>query len=193
MGEWIKNLPDIQKNGALRESIGELEKIKQLLIKEKELKSDLDKKLQDKEFELVKMTENLQLMHRKVEISRKEGMKEVEETLGKELKESLGKQQEQWENIVKSTRQEAEVSRNQLVNHWERQVELLEQKLRVRDKEKMELSSRERQASVIIEQMKQTLNEKELMIEKIRKDKLEIDDGRKDREMKMLQEELVRR
>lgn len=192
--EWIKNLPDIQKNGAARESIGELEKIKQLLIKEKELKSDLDKKLQDKELELVKMTENLQLMHRKVEISRKEGMKDVEETLGKELKESLGKQQEQWENIVKSTRQEAELSRNQLVNHWERQVELLEQKLRLRDKEKMELSSRERQAGVIIEQMKQTLNEKELMIEKIRKDKLEIDDGgRKDREMKMLQEELVRR
>ena len=70
-------------------------------------------------------------------------------------------------------RQEAEVSRNQLIIHWERQVELLEQKLRLRDKEKMELSSRERQASVIIEQMKQTLNEKELMIEKIRKDKLE--------------------
>ena len=70
-------------------------------------------------------------------------------------------------------RQEAEVSRNQLIIHWERQVELLEQKLRLRDKEKMELSSRERQASVIIQQMKQTLNEKELMIERIKRDKPE--------------------
>jgi len=192
--EWMKKLPEIQKNGAMRESIGELENIKQMLLKQKESKSDLEKRLKDRDLEFVKMTENLQMMQRKVEISKKEGMKEVEETLGKELKESLRQQQEKWETIVKNTRQEAEVSRNQLIIHWERQVELLEQKLRLRDKEKMELSSRERQASVIIEQMKQTLNEKELMIERIKRDKPEGNDGqRRDREMKLLQDELVRR
>ena len=41
----MKKLPEIQKNGAMRESIGELENIKQLLLKEKESKSDLEKRL----------------------------------------------------------------------------------------------------------------------------------------------------
>ena len=99
-------------------------------------------------------------------------MKAVEETLGKELRETLTKQQEQWVTIVKNTREEAEESRAQLAKHWESQVDQLEEKLRKNDKEKFELMSKERQHNAIIEQMKKTLNEKEMLLEKLRRDKL---------------------
>ena len=192
--EWIKNLPDIQKNGGVRESIGELERIKELLGREKDFKMKLENKLYEKESEISHLIETQKYLQRKVEESKRDGMKEVEDSLGQELKESLRKQQDQWENIVKNTRDEAELSRNQLVQHWESQVDHLEQKLRHKEKERFELKSKDRQNNAILEQMKKTLNEKELMIERIKKGgNVSEDSSRKGRELRLLQEELKRR
>ncbi len=192
--EWIKNIPDIQKNGGVRESIGELERMKEIVNREKELKSNLENKLTEKESEINYLLETQKSLQRKAEESKREGMKEVEETLGKELKETLRTQQEQWESIVKNTREEAEISRNQLVEHWESQVDHLEQKIRENDKARFELKSKDRQNSVIMEQMKKTLNEKEIMIEKIKRDRnVGEDSSRKERELRLLQDELQRR
>ena len=192
--DWIRNLPDIQKNGGVRESIGELERVKQLLEKEKEFKLVLENKLFEKESEVNKLIETQNILQRKSDESRREGMKEVEDSLGKELKDMLKKQQEQWENIVKSTREEAELSRHQLVQHWESQLDLMEQKLRKTEKEMLDLQSKERQCNSILEQMKRTLNEKELTIERMKKVKQNVDlESRKEKELKLLQEELLKR
>ena len=192
--EWIKNLPGIQKNEGVRESIGELERVRDLLTREKDFKTKLEGKLADKETEVNKLLESQRMLQRKVEESKREGIKEVEDSLGKELKETLRQQQEQWETIVRSTREESEVSRQQLVQHWENQVDLLEEKVRNSEKERMELRSKERQSNVIIEQMKRTLNDKELMLERFRKNKVSGEEAsKKDREVRLLQDELQRR
>ena len=192
--DWIKNLPDIQKNGGVRESIGELERVKELVSREKEFKTKLETKLAEKESEIAHLLETQKSLQRKAEESKREGMKEVEDTLGKELKETLRTQQEQWESIVKNTREEAELSRNQLVHHWESQADHLEQKLRENDKARFELKSKDRQNCLILEQMKNSLNEKEVMIEKIKRDRnVGEDSSRKERELRLLQEELQRR
>ena len=136
----------------------------------------------------------LNILQRKSDESRREGMKEVEDSLGRELKDMLKKQQEQWENIVKSTREEAELSRHQLVQHWESQLDLMEQKMRKTEKEMLDLQSKERQCNSILEQMKRTLNEKELTIERMKKVKQNVDlESRKEKELKLLQEELLKR
>ena len=192
--EWIKNLPGIQKNEGVRESIGELERVRDLLSREKDFKNKLEGKLAEKETEVNKLLESQRMLQRKVEESKREGIKEVEDSLGRELKETLRQQQEQWETIVRSTREESEVSRQQLVQHWENQVDLLEEKVRSSEKERMELRSKERQSNVIIEQMKRTLNDKELMLERFRKNKVSGEEGaKKDREVRLLQDELQRR
>ena len=191
--DWLKNLPEVQRNAGARESIGELERVKELLGREKTFKSQLETKLFEKEAEVTKLVDNQKILQRKVDEARREGMKEVEETLGKELKETLNNQQEQWVKIVKNTREEAEESRNQVVKHWENQVDLLEEKVRKVDKEKFELMSRDRQHSAIIEQMKKTLNEKEVLLERMRREGSGGNTARQERELKLLQEELVRR
>ena len=192
--EWLKNLPEVQRNAGARESIGELERVKELLGREKTFKSQLETKLFEKEAEMTKLLDNQKILQRKCEESKREGMKEVEETLGKELRETLTKQQEQWVTIVKNTREEAEESRAQLAKHWESQVDQLEEKLRKNDKEKFELMSKERQHNAIIEQMKKTLNEKEMLLEKLRRDKLVSNENvKQEGQLRLLQDELVRR
>merc|ERR1719211_678122 len=95
--EWIKNLPGIQKNEGVRESIGELERVRDLLSREKDFKTKLESKLAEKETEVNKLLESQRMLQRKVEESKREGIKEVEDSLGRELKETLRQQQEQWE------------------------------------------------------------------------------------------------
>ena len=116
------------------------------------LRSDLMERFSEKEKLLEKLNENQRALKKQVDEARKEGMKEAEERLGSELRQSLRQQQDQWEVMVGNTRAEAEQSRKQLVDHWESQVDLLEQKLRKVEAEKLEGLSKERQLTSLTEQ-----------------------------------------
>ena len=70
--------------------------------------------------------------------------REAEERLGRELKASLTAQRQQWEEVVTSTREEAEQARQQLEQHWEQQLALVEQRLKQAEEDKVELTRRER-------------------------------------------------
>merc|ERR1719422_1888061 len=127
--------------------MGEVENMKALFEKEKTLRENLTEKFSEKE----KLNENLRLLKKQVEEARRDGMKEAEERLGSELRQSLRQQQQQWEDIVRKTREENEESRKQVVDHWESQVDLLEQKLRKLEAEKLEGLSKERQLTSLAE------------------------------------------
>lgn len=180
--EWIQNLPSLDTNTAVRQSMGEVENMKALFEKEKTLRENLTEKVSEKEKLIEKLNENLRLLRKQVEEARRDGMKEAEERLGSELRQSLRQQQNQWEDIVRKTREENEESRKQVVDHWESQVDLLEQKLRKLEAEKLEGLSKERQLTSLAEQLKRSQDREAAG-----------GSSRKEREVLLLQEELQRR
>ena len=194
--EWLQNLPELDTNTAVRQSRGEMENIKALFEKEKSLRQNLLEKFSEKDKEVEKLRETQRVLKKQAEEARREGQKEAEERLGSELKQSLSQQQDQWETIVNNTRAEAEESRKQLVNYWEGQVELLEQKLKKVETEKLEALGKERQLTSLSDQLRRTLQEREAALERQKKDVGAGGSGgssRKEREVLLLQEELQRR
>ena len=197
--EWLQNLPELDTNTAVRQSRGEMENIKALFEKEKSLRENLLEKFSEKDKEVERLKETQRVLKKQTEEARREGQKEAEERLGSELKQSLRQQQDQWETIVNNTRSEAEESRKQLVDHWEGQVELLEQKVKKVETEKLESLVKERQLTSLTDQLRRTLQEKEAALERLNKDIGPAGAGavagssRKEREVLLLQEELQRR
>ena len=197
--EWLQNLPELDSNTAVRQSRGEMENIKALFEKEKSLRENLLEKFSEKEKEAERLKESQRVLRKQAEEARREGQKEAEERLGSELKQALRQQQDQWETVVNNTRAEADQSRRQLVEHWESQVELLEEKLKKVEGEKLECLVKERQLSSLTDQLRRSLQEKEAALERSNKDigaagaAGSAGSSRKEREVALLQEELQRR
>merc|ERR1719234_1351775 len=121
--EWIKRLPEAEKvGGAARESLGELERVKVMHERERNEKEKAEAVVREKEAELRQLKAKELDGEKLVLEAKREARREVEEKLGKELREALSKQQDQWAVIVRRGREEAEEARRQLVNQWEGQV-----------------------------------------------------------------------
>ena len=199
--EWLQNLPELDTNTAVRQSRGEMENIKALFEKEKSLRQNLLDKFSEKDQEVEKLKESQRVVKKQAEEARREGQKEAEERLGTELKQSLRQQQDQWETIVNNTRAEAEESRKQLVDYWEGQVDLLEQKVKKVETDKLECLAKERQLTSLTDQLRRTLQEREAALERFKKDigapgagaGAGAGSSRQEREVLLLQEELQRR
>ena len=178
--EWIKRLPEAEKvGGAARESLGELERVKVMHERERNERERVEAAVREKEAELRRMKAKELDGEKLVLEGKREARREVEERLGKELREALGKQQEQWAVIVRSGREEAEEARRQLVNQWEGQVQALEQRLKRSADERKNLEERER--------------ELRLEVEKGRKDGEERGRERSSREVVIMKGELARK
>ena len=150
--EWIKRLPEAEKvGGAARESLGELERVKVMHERERNERERVEAAVREKEAELRRMKAKELDGEKLVLEGKREARREVEERLGKELREALGKQQEQWAVIVRSGREEAEEARRQLVNQWEGQVQALEQRLKRSADERKNLEERERELRLEVE------------------------------------------
>merc|ERR1719435_325893 len=101
--EWIKRLPEVEKHGgAARESLGELERVRGLLEREKNLRERFETISKEQETEVLRLTEREKKLVWESGDVKREGMREAEERLGKEMREALLKQQQQWEKIVRS-------------------------------------------------------------------------------------------
>ena len=178
--EWIKRLPEAEKvGGAARESLGELERVKVMHERERNERERVDAVVREKEAELRRLKAKELDGEKLVLEGKREARREVEERLGKELREALGKQQEQWALIVRSGREEAEEARRQLVHQWEGHVQTLEQRLKRSADERLHLEERER--------------ELRLEVEKGRKDGEEKGRERCSREVAIMKEELARK
>ena len=178
--EWIKRLPEAEKvGGAARESLGELERVKVIHERERNDRERAEAVVREKEAELRRLKAKELDGEKLVLEAKREARREVEEKLGKELREALGKQQEQWAVIVRSGREEAEEARRQLVNQWEGQVQVLEQRLKRSADERKCLEERERGLR--------------LEVEKARKDAEERGRERSSREVAIMKEELARK
>ena len=178
--EWIKRLPEAEKvGGAARESLGELERVKVLHEKERSEREKVEALVREKETDIRQLQSKVLDGEKLLVDSKREAKREVEEKLGKELREALGKQQEQWALIVRRGREEAEETRRQLVQQWEGQVQLLEQRLKRSAEERTGLEVRER--------------ELRLEVERVRKEVDLKGRERSSREVALLKEELVRK
>merc|ERR1719234_2168403 len=178
--EWIKRLPEVEKvGGAARESLGELERVKVMHERERNERERVETVVREKEAELRRVKAKELDGEKLVLEAKRDARREVEEKLGKELREALSKQQEQWATIVRRGREEAEEARRQLVKQWEGQVKALEQRLKRSADERKCLEERER--------------ELRLEMEKVRKDVEERSRERSCREVAIMKEELVRK
>ena len=110
--EWIKRLPEAEKaGGAARDCLGELERVKVMHERERNERERVEVPVREKEAEL-RRHKAMELDGEKLVLEgKREARRVVEERLGKELREALGKQQEQWAVIVRSGREEAEEAR----------------------------------------------------------------------------------
>merc|ERR1719186_1223306 len=146
--EWLKKLPELQqRGGAARQSLGELEVVRSKMaeaVKEKEkmaLKLAVEEaKRKGKEEELRRLTNERSAVdgerEKAISDAGREGRREAEERLGKELKEALGRQQEQWERIVKTSREETEQQRRLIIEQYEQQmVEIVKCRAEEREEE----------------------------------------------------------
>ena len=178
--EWIKRLPEAEKvGGAARESLGELERLKMIHERERNERERVEVLVREKDAELRRLKVKELDGETMVLEGKREARREVEEKLGKELREALGKQQEQWAVIVRSGREEAEEAKRQLVNQWEGQVQALEQRLKRSADERKCLEERERDLR--------------LEVGKVRKDAAESVRERSNREVAIMKEELARK
>ena len=178
--EWIKRLPEAEKvGGAARESLGELERVKVLHERERSEREKVEALVRERETDIRQLQSKVLDGEKLLVDSKREAKREVEEKLGKELREALGKQQEQWALIVRRGREEAEETRRQLVHQWEGQVQLLEQRLKRSAEERKGLEERER--------------ELRLEVERVRKEVDLKGRERSSREVALLKEELVRK
>jgi len=194
--EWIKRLPETEKKGgAVRESLGELERVRELLGKEKILREKVENIAKEREVEVDRMVEREKGLVREVAEGRREGTREAEERLGREMRETLLKQQQQWEKIVRSGREEGEEQRRQIVEQWEGQLEQVENKLRRVMEEKVGLVSKEREMGMMLEQWRRTAEERSSLIEKLKDaEKRKGEDlDRKCKELHLLKDEAERR
>jgi len=140
--EWLKRLPEAeQAGGAARASLGELERVR---AREASSRAEYEARLGEVGQQLRASQEEVDRLNRKVGDAHIQGTREAEERLGRELKASLTAQRQQWEEVVTSTREEAEQARQQLEQHWEQQLALLEQRLKQAEEDKVELTRRER-------------------------------------------------
>jgi len=194
--EWIKRLPETEKKGgAARESLGELERVRELLLREKSLREKFEKVTKEQEVEVLRLVEREKELVWESEDGRREGMREAEERLGLEMRQTLMKQQQQWEKIVRSGREEAEEQRRQIVEQWEGHLEQMEKKLRRVSEEKVSLVSKEREMGLMMEQWKRTAEERNSVIDRLKNtEKRKGEDvDRKSNELLMLKEEAERR
>merc|ERR1712130_972002 len=91
--EWIKRLPEVEKQGgAARESLGELERVRELLAREKSLRERFENISKEQEAEVLKLVEKEKKLVLEIGDGKREGMREAEERLGKEMRETLFKQ-----------------------------------------------------------------------------------------------------
>jgi len=147
--DWLKRLPELQqRGGAARQSLGELEVVRSKLteaVKDREkvvLKLAVEEaKRKGKEEELRRLAGEKSAgdgeRERAVIEAGREGRREAEERLGKELKDALGRQQEQWERIVKTAREETEQQRRLIIEQYEQQiVEIVKCRAEEREEEK---------------------------------------------------------
>ena len=128
--EWIKGLPEAETvGGAARISLGEVDRVKDLLEKERKEKEGIKSELEEtkKEVRLLKIKEKD--AEREVAEGRREAKRETEERLGREIRETLLKQQQQWERIVLSGREEAELQMQRMMTQWEGRVEGIQHRL----------------------------------------------------------------
>eukprot|EP00092_Neocalanus_flemingeri_P009846 GFUD01010610.1.p1 GENE.GFUD01010610.1~~GFUD01010610.1.p1 ORF type:complete len:1104 (+),score=472.03 GFUD01010610.1:138-3449(+) len=194
--DWIKRLPETEKKGgAARESLGELERVREFLVRERGLREKAEISTNERDIEIQRLVEREKELLRELGEGRREGMREAEERLGKEMRETLMKQQQQWEKIVRSGREEAEEQRRQLVEQWESQVDQVESKLRNVVDEKMGLVSREREIGTMVEQWKRTADERSSVIERLRESEKRKGEEleRRSKELHLLREEAERR
>merc|ERR1719234_623033 len=150
--EWIKRLPEAEKvGGAARESLGELERVNVMYERERNERERAETVVREKEAELRRVKAKELDAEKLVLEAKRDARREVEEKLGKELREALSKQQEQWATIVRRGREEAEEARRQLVKQWEGQVKALEQRLKRSADERKCLEERERDLRLELE------------------------------------------
>merc|ERR1719229_1145880 len=94
--EWIKRLPEAEKvGGAARESLGELERVKVLHERERSEREKVEALVRERETDIRQLQSKVLDGEKLLVDSKREAKREVEEKLGKELREALGKQQEQ--------------------------------------------------------------------------------------------------
>ena len=147
--DWIRRLPEVERGGgAVRESLGEVERVRGVLERERGERGRLEREKTEQEVEIRRLGLKEKEAERRVQEGRREARKEVEERLGRELREALVRQQEQWERMVRVGREEAEVLRGQVVEQWQGQVEVLEGRLRRGQEEREELEGRLREEQV---------------------------------------------
>ena len=125
--DWLKRLPEMQqKGGAARESLGEVEVTRKRFEEAQREKEAMGVKLASEVAVRKSKEEELQQVikerDRAVAAAGREGKREAEDRLGKELSETLRRQQEQWERIVKTAREEAEEQRRLVVEQYELQM-----------------------------------------------------------------------
>jgi len=194
--QWIKQLPEAEKKGgAVRESLGELERNRELLNKERCLRENMESVLREHELKIQTLTSKERELQQDLENKKREGVREAEEKLGIEMREALVKQQQQWEKIVRDTREEAEEQRKRVVRQWETQTEQVEVKLKKIVGEKASIVNKEREAVLVADQWKRTAEERKQVIEKLK----DIERGKnedlikKSNDLKLLKEEAERR
>lgn len=106
------------------------------------------------------------------------------------------RQQEQWERIVRSSREEAEEQRKQVSKQWESQVEVLEGRLKLVSDEKLRLETKEKDMSLALQKWKGDAMEKQKQLENMKEEVKKREEflGKKNNtDIKLLKEELERR
>ena len=194
--EWIKRLPEVEKHGgAARESMGELERVRGLLEREKSLRERFETISKEQEAEVLRLTEREKKLVWESGDGKREGMREAEERLGKEMRETLLKQQQQWEKIVRSGREEADEQRRQIVLQWEGQLEQVESKLKRAVEENVGLAAKEKEMELRMEQWKRAAEERNSVIERFKSNEQRKGEDleRKSKDLSMMKEEAERR
>jgi len=194
--EWIKRLPEVEKHGgAARESMGELERVRGLLEREKSLRERFETISKEQEVEVLRLIEREKKLVCESGDGKREGMREAEERLGKEMRETLLKQQQQWEKIVRSGREEADEQRRQIVLQWEGQLEQVESKLKRAVEENVGLAAKEKEMELRMEQWKRAAEERNSVIERFKSNEQRKGEDleRKSKDLSMMKEEAERR